>query len=357
MFNRDEGPAARSQSGYRGVWAARLRSAAGSDVHRNSGRFTARLSTTAALDAIAEVAISAANGSRSGAHHVSKGSWNRARDALGRTELVSADHHRQRFNLSWPNLLNLALRSPAQRTHLIQTWERAEDRGWGPEGAQLSIRALRAVAHVVEHSPSQLEYHETARLMEQSRRWGRRPRLPVPGLAFVVETWSGWDKALAAAGLVPVVRQRREAPSPAVETLSRCVDATGIVPTRRWFLQWCQRLDIPLGRDNVPWRDLVVRVRELRAEQGLPTPPRATSAKASPRLPTAVAPRRRATPVTLERVIWSLQRYDRLYLKPGQLPRQKDYMMAAKVDGHLVWPHFALRFGTFHELCRKAGIS
>jgi hypothetical protein len=352
------GPATRIQSDHRGCWTGALTPGAGLAPAPHPGRFVARLGLSVVLDGVAAVAFSAAAGDRDQALIVSKAAWDRARLAQERRDLPTADAISKRLRLSWSRTVALALTDASRRTTLLGQWDSPHSAEWGDDGRESAVRTLKAVAARIERIPTPFEYDYEVRAIElegQPRKAWKPLRLPLS--KYVLSTFGSWPVALEAAGLaLDPVRQRRHPAPPLVESLDRCVDEVGVLPTSRYFREWCARLDIPRPRIR-EWTALVDEVRSRRQSRGAAMPDSATSAKDSPPLPPrAVRHRRAAFMRPREEVLASLQRYGKLHLPPGEMPRQRHYLLACRQDPELIWPTQISRKGRFHELCREAGI-
>lgn len=86
-----------------------------------------------------------------------------------------------------------------------------------------------------------------------------------------------------------------------------------MIPTPAYFRQWARQKDIPLPLVG-PWLEITYHLQRRRAEEGLPTVPKATRFKDHPKLPRPVTGRlRRYFEVTKEQALESLRRYKEMY--------------------------------------------
>jgi len=148
-----------------------------------------------------------------------------------------------------------------------------------------------------------------------------------------------------------------ERPPALVDALNQFVEEVGLLPTSGYFLEWCRRKDIPTARLGGGWASMVTDLRQQRAARGARTPDCATSARNLPPLPTP-EPRVRRMEFrhSREAILISLRTYGELHRRPGEMPRQKQYLTACRKDPALIWPSGLARHGRFHDLCLEAGI-
>jgi hypothetical protein len=358
LDNAHAGPATRIQSDHRGCWTGALTPAAGLALALHPGRFVSRLGLSAVLDGLETVALSAVENDRDQALTISKAVWDRARLAQERLDLPTADAICKRVRLSWRRALALALAEASRRTTLLGQWDSSHAAEWGDDGPELAVRALKAVTARIGRIPAAFEYDYEVRAieMESQRRKAWKP-LRLPLSSYVLSTFGTWNTALVASGIaLPRAGQRRHPTPTLAESLDRCIDHVGVLPTSEYFLEWCARMDIPTPRLR-GWAGVVDEVRARRQSRGAATPDRVTPAKVSPSLPTSVVRRRRAAFLhSREEVLASLRRYGKLHLAAGDLPRQRHYLLACREDPELIWPATIGRLGRFHDLCREAGI-
>jgi hypothetical protein len=315
-------------------------------------------SLSLALDHFSGVMTTTVAGNREQALTISKAAWDRERQSHERTDLPTADAISKRVCLTWRRTLALALADPSRRTTLLGQWDSSHAAEWGGDGPELAVRTLKAVAARIGRVPTPIEYDYEVRAieMESHRLQAWRPlRLPVS--TYLVSEYGTWNAALTASGLqLPPAGQRRHPTPTLAESLDHCIEEVGVLPTSEYFLEWCARMDIPTPR-FCRWAAVVDEVRSLRQSRGAATPDEATPARSSPPLPAAVPRRRRAAFLhSREEVLVSLQRYGALHLPPGELPRQRHYLLACRQDPELIWPASITRRGRFHDLCREAGI-
>jgi hypothetical protein len=357
MFNGNEGPAARIQSDDRGAWTGALTPVSGLGPEVHPGRFVARLGLSAVLDGLATVALGAAAGDRDQALTISKSAWDRARLAQERFELPTADAIRKRLRLGWRRTVSLALAETSRRPTLLGHWSTPSFSELGDDGPESARRAVTAVAARIGRTPTPFEYDYEVRAieMECQRRKAWKP-LRLPRTPYVLSTYGSWQKALEVSGLELPARQRRHPTPMLAESLDRCIEEIGVLPTSKYFLEWCARQDIPTPRFR-RWAAVVDEVRVRRQTRGAATATKTTPAKWCPPLPARTERRRRAAFLhSREEILASLRRYGELYLLPGNIPRQRHYLLACREDPELIWPASICRRGRFHDLCREAGI-
>jgi hypothetical protein len=320
-----------------------------------SGRFVAAQTMHQLLDGVAEVATAASAKPRS----ISKSTWNASRATLNRLDLPTADAIRRRVGLPWSTVLLIAFTEPARRSRRLGTMrQRADFKG----DDEMLFAGLRLVAHRVRKPLDRLTYDvEIAKVDAERVRRGRRP-LNLPHSETVVKRLKSWVRACERAGIEP--SQPTPPPHtrarPAVELLDEFISKTGLLPSGRWFEQWCRASDIPLGRDARQWNNLVAAVRAVRASRGDETPGKAATRSELPPIPTRSgigrSSTRRPKRRTREEALDSLRLYAARHLAGGQEPRQKHYYACASKDRELLAGSTLVRLGRFQDLCREAGI-
>ena len=341
-----------------GSWTGPLRPVAGLAPAPHPGRFVARLGLGAVLDGLAAVALTDSAGDPAKALTISKAAWDLARLSQERLNLPTADAISKRVRLSWSRTLVLAQAEPSRRTTLLGQWDNHHCAEWGEDGPDLAVRALKAVAARIGRIPKAFEYDDEVRAieLESQRRKAWKP-LRLPRTTYLLSLYGNWQMALEASGLeLPPAGQRRHPTPTLAESLDRCIDGVGVLPTSQYFLAWCARMDIPTSRIR-GWATVVDEVRGRRQSRGAATPGKASSTKASPPLPAPVSRQRRAAFLhSREAALASLQRYGKLHLPAGNLPSQRHYLRACREDPELIWPASISRRGKFHDLCHEAGI-
>jgi hypothetical protein len=326
------------------------------EQRHSNGRFAAPHTVHQLLDGVADVATAA---SPEAPLAVSKNTWDAKRVALGRHDLPSANTIRRRIGLDWSEVLELAFTEPAKRSRwLAPRLKRAQFAG----GDETICSGLRLIAHRLGTPLDRLSYDlEIAKVDAERVRRGRAP-LNLPHSDTVIKRLRSWAGACELAGVEPA---RRKPPPhhrarPAVELLDEFISARGLLPYRNWFERWCRANDIPLGRDARRWDELVAAVRERRTARGEQTPAEPATRAELPTLPDKAgvgrARDRRVKRRSREDALASLRRYKERHLEPGQGPRQKHYMAAARKDRQLLAASTLERQGHFQDLCREAGI-
>ena len=230
----------------------------------------------------------------------------------------------------------------------------------------LMLKAVRAAALEIDDVVTPARYDAwhadyIARRRKRGDTWS-----VLPSAHSIANQFGSWGQALADAGLAPTAvdaglaqRGKKKAP-PAHETLDRCIDATGVLPTRSYVERWCQRMDIPLGGEMHDWPQVVRKLRDLRSHAGKWTPSEATPPRRCPDFPaqlTPAVPARATCGVkwTREKVLEGLVIYGREYLR-GARPTQRHYRAAAKGDPRLAAPSTLSRFGRIQDLFAEAGL-
>lgn len=350
----DEGPELASRS----AWAQALTAASGLAPARASGRFVSPISLGHLLDGVAEVARAAAGGDPSKVRTVSKRSWDQARLRHQGHDLPSAEAVRKRVRFPWGRVLELALSDRSDRPRLMGQWDPSHTEGWGDSGPDLALRTLRTVALRRGSAPTPFEYDVAVDSLEADSAKRKGEPLLLPSSVYVLSRFSTWSAALQESGLEAPPRLKPRHPAVALaDSLDAFVDEFGVLPTSKYFLEWCRRRDIPTTRVKIGWPNVVAELRKARDSRGVSTPKVSTASKCLPPLPPPVPRRRRmAFSHSREEVLASLRRYGDLYLVPGTLPRQRHYMAACRRDRDLVWPNAIGRYGRFHDVCREAGI-
>lgn len=331
--------------------------------HRD-GRFAAGIDLTALLAGVAEVAVAAAGGNPQRARRVSKAVFDAARTVAG-GGLPAAETIRQRVGLPWPDILECALLPVGRRSsYLTRRQNGPARRNFNDATDERAITTLQAVAHRLAPGQllTQIGYDEQVRAMElESRRWRQTTPLRLPRSVFVLDRFGqDWAAALAAAGLVNLlqpIHSTARCETPVHVTLERALDELGVIPTHGYFVRWCRANAISIPRARRWTWDVALRdLRDSRRQRGLETPALVTSGND---LPSLAAPRVKDRRIYHSRadVLASLRRYADLHLKPGDLPRQKDYLAAASADPQLIAASVLGRHGFFAQLCIDAGIS
>ncbi|HEX6539835.1 MAG TPA: hypothetical protein VF155_11715 [Candidatus Dormibacteraeota bacterium] len=349
--------------------------AAVSAVLRVNGRYATQRTLGATLDAVAAVALAAADGDLTRAQSVRKWQFDRAQRAANMS-LPGAESIRQQLGLTWAQVLRIAL-NPAERRRLALVHDPDWQLGFDGGGQDLAVQALRAVAlRVGDGAPlSQVLYDEEARRIEQeTRRWRSADPVRMPRSVFILEQFSGaWWAALEAAGLLStesgesavtqakrkrLYEQRYDQLPPVEAILEQALEELGAIPNRAYFERWCRHRGTELPPERT-WRfdEVIAALRRSRAERGLATPVAARRSRKLPPLPAGARPQPRRRGVTRGDAMASLRRYAKLYLPANTLPRQKHYMLASSGDALLLASHTLHKFGRFQDLCREAGIA
>ncbi len=333
-----------------------------SQSRTTSGQFTPDQGFHAVMDAVAQVARAAAAGDDP--HTIGRRRFNAARAEVD-ASVPTAQALVKRFGRPLHSLIDLALTETNERG--VRLGPDHDSRVHSNTPPELIFKALRACVLATGQVPLAYDWDAwTATENRRRERAGLTP-LPLPHSRFILDRFDTWGAALVAAGVIedaatlptPQSWDRKTA-RPVPESISECIDATGILPTRRWFMEWCQRMDIPVGADLKSWGKAVDACRELRRAAGKTTPATATSPKDAPPLPdqvTSDAPRRRAfgTRWTREECIAALARYGREHLN-GKPPTQRHYRACAKGDSDLPSPSTLQKHGLFQDLCTEAGL-
>ena len=296
--------------------------------------------------------------SHAGGEALSVRAFNRLRVGLD-PDLPTAQAACSRFGLSWADVRQLAA-TPANgrgQLHGVKTSGRA-DYDFDREDA---LATLRSVAHTLGKVPDRTEYdREANRRIAKSTRGGLPPAA-IPHSQTIANNLGGWTAAIEAADLQPPARRYGAGSAhpgcrPAAELVDEFVTAHGLLPIRSYFEDWCRATDIPLGRDSRDWHQVVESVRARRRERGEATPAALSPRKELPSLPAPTASmQRRAKRVTREGAIASLQLFAREYLKGGRATTRA-YRAAAITDGRLMPLNSVVRFGSWGDLRKEAGI-
>lgn len=333
-----------------------------SQSRTTSGQFIPDQGFHAVMDAVARVARAAAVGDDP--HTIGRRRFNAARADVD-ASVPTAQALVKRFGRPLHSLIDLALTETNERG--IRLGPDHESRAHRDLPPELIFKALRACVVATGQVPLAYDWDAWAKAENHRRERAGLTPLPLPHSKFILDRFGGWGAALVAAGVIedaatlptPHTWNRKTA-RPAAESISECIDATGILPTRRWFIEWCQRMDIPVGGDLQPWGEAVAACRELRRAAGKTTPATATRPKDAPPMPdqvTSDAPRRRTfgTRWTREECIAALARYGQEYLK-GKPATQRHYRACAKGDPDLPSPSTLQKHGLFQDLCTEAGL-
>lgn len=288
--------------------------------------------------------------------------YNAAQAAIG-SSAPSAQGLVKRFGMPLSRVIDMALEPAETRMVLIA--------GDGSQlvatdlPTELMLKAVRAAQLQLGTTPGAFEYDNWVERHIATRRRSGLLAYQLPRSVTIISRLGSWETALRDAGILtpedaaPNWRADRAAAPSAVETLDRCIEETGVLPARAYFIKWCRRRDIPVGRELLEWSALVDAVRLARTDRGASTPARATMTRKSPPLPDEeeCADRRRALRDywTRERCLEALRRYRDTYLR-GKPARQRHYRDCAKRDSKLPSCSTLQRHGKFQDLCREAGL-
>lgn len=313
------------------------------------------------VDRIATVLrLAAGNGNP---HGVSRDQFNRAR-ALATDPVPSAQAVCKRLKRSWTEVVQLALGPVAKRMGQgARRARRAIDREC-PDS--LLHTALKACTFALGTAPSPQAYDRWADATEARRLRRGLVANPLPHSATILSRLGDWDDALVAAGVMePRTKGRAtghpKTSRPVAELIDEFIDAVGILPTRKYFEEWCRRKDVPVGGDVRKWRQALAAARECRTRSGKSTPTVVTPAKDAPPLPAQQQIIQRVGPVvqvwTDESILEALRYYGRTYLRPGQRPTQGHFGSCSAGDPKLPSKSTLTRHGKgFQEWCREAGL-
>jgi hypothetical protein len=312
-----------------------------------TGRFAAGLGLHELLDAVAEIARSAATEAGVPPASVSKGAWDRARIATGREDVPTAEGVRKRLDRKWSDVLAVALGPPSERLRRLGV---LAGRPVFSGDKDVTLRAIVWAAQQVRHSPRPAEYDLA--IEEWNRRARRDPHRPMLPVSESILERMTWPEAIRRAGLGPLRAPGARRADPLAQLIDRCISETGVVPTKPWFRQWARLNDIRVGRQIFDqWRSSLAEALRLRRRRGEPIPGRTQQL---PELP--AAPSRRARRRTREDALRSLRVYTTRYLRAGEPPRSKHYQVSSAGDPDLVSTAVLARFGRFQDLCREAGL-
>ncbi len=327
---------------------------------RANGQFAQAAGTHDLLDQVAKIARHAA-GEHGDPHRIGKRRFNRSRLALG-VQGASPDAIRHRLGLTLADAIDMALTEAAERLNVRRQDRTGQSDRDLPE-ALIGI-LLRACRFQTGQTPSPASYNAWAKREQQARIQRGMIENHLPNAGTITTRMGSWEQALASAGIeepAPTSGLHRHAGGarPHAELLDACIDAIGCLPSRRYFAEWCKRMDEPLGRASESWSQTVKAVRALRNASGKWTPQSGLSADLCPPLPDPVEAEdgsrsRRRQRRTREEAIASLRRYGAEHLK-GR-PTQADYRACCAKDPLLLAPGTLEKFGKFQELCQEAGI-
>ena len=309
------------------------------------------------LDAVAAVALKAADGDREAAVKLTRKAWVTAARLAEHSEIPSPQAICERLHLSWSRVLELSLSEPAERPKIAASWDGSLGSPLGEEGRELALQALRSVAHQLQTVPTMGQFDEKVAAMEAGNRKRRGAvRLRLPRAVYLVKAFGSWEGALVAAGLQKGRSRRRRPTPPMLETVHLCVNEIGMIPTRGYFVRWARLKDIPLPPEY-GWLEIAYQLRSQREALKLPQVPRATRFNDCPPLPPPATGRlRRPWKVTKEQALDSLRRYKATHHDGSRFLTQKGYLEACRKDPDLIWPSSLGQFGTWHDLCQEAGI-
>jgi len=208
---------------------------------------------------------------------VSKRQFNDARRPAGAPECPEASNLCRRFASSWPALLELAFRGPTSvKTAAVRGRAKSAHEGEGVsrETALTALAIIAARLQVRTLRPT--DYEEARRALLQAARGERRralaDRLPTVGQ---FRPLGDWDELLVAAGLEGRPLAIYTPPSvPVEDAVVRFLVAQGYLPHRKEMMRFARERGFALQAVPASEYDAVhARVRALRSEQGLWTPP------------------------------------------------------------------------------------
>jgi len=214
------------------------------------GRFITEQGHHAVLDQVAEVIAVAGSGKDPRA--LGRRRYNAARQAMG-SPAPTAQGLVKRFGMPFARVIDMALEPAETRMVLVA--------GDGSQliatdmPTELMLKAVRAAHLQLGTTPGAFEYDNwVERHLAKRRRSGLLAH-QLPRSVTIISRLGSWEIALrdscilAPEDAAPNWRVDRATAPSAVETLDRCIEETGVLPTRAYFIEWCRRRDIPVGRE------------------------------------------------------------------------------------------------------------
>lgn len=195
-------------------------------------------------------------------------------------------------------------------------------------------RALRAAAYRCEGPLTMDQWDRLSRDLEAAAATAGQ-KVVLPSSHGLVGRYGTWAACLVSAGVaVPAREHPHRRARPAAETLDAFITEHAALPSRRYFVAWCQVRNIPVSpREIKRWSTVVTATRALREARGARTPEAATPPANLPRLPT---PDARNVPTPREAVLESLRVYGRRYVTASQPPRFAHYKAVSRTDTALL---------------------
>ena len=291
----------------------------------------------ATLDHVALIARHAAGGGDPA--QVSRRAFDRARIELGlRDEVPTPQGLQHRLGRPFASIVSEALAPIASRVALIGPDQPGQVQATFPD--ELMVLALVACRRGLGAVPSPADYDTwAAEFTIHRERTGAAPN-PLPHSARYVKRYGSWPRALHAAGLIDdpdAHAEQRRIPPPLAETISRCLDELGVLPSEPLLYEWARRRGVQVSREDMANATRAYeQCHTARTAEGKWTPTKRTAINKAPSLddlPDAGDGPSRRVKVggwTLDELIEAMRVYMTEYLVPGEAPRQKSYRAAAK---------------------------
>ena len=338
----------------------------GADQPRDaSGQFTHSAGVHALLDDVKVIATAAAEATEGrDPAMVGRRLFNRHREELGITRTPTAQGLEKRFDRRLSQIIRAALGDRRDIGHELGSTGPRDDYISREITEEQLVHPIKGAAFALDEIPTEHGYDVW--VQDWMRKRERRGLLanPLPSSNTIIERIGSWPEALVLAGLIrrasdlAPMRRVRKRSEPAEVILDRCIDETGVLPSRRWFEEWCKRTDTSLGSDYKPWGATVERTRARRRAAGKRTPASETSFPQCPALPPQRSTIKRASRRWTDDEILDALRtvYGPEYLK-GATPTQRHYMDASSGDDRLPSPTtIKKRFGPIQDAFRAAGL-
>ncbi len=337
-----------------------------------AGRFATDTAFHELLDAIQHIAETAAHEAGIEPRMVGRDRFNDSRHDLGLTRRCpSAQALSRKFGCPLSLILEAALGDHDDANKVIHHGAG----GWVQTAEGLPndqvVWALRAAAFAIKRPPTSTEYDEWTREWDHARGALGAFIVPTPSAATMIARFGDWSAALEAAGAIESASEyrklarRRSTADPCEQILDRCIDATGILPSRRYLEEWAKRSGVPVGKDLKPYGEAVKKCRALRDAAGKWTPAATTRADLAPPLPAQVTEdknmRRRSgghqTYWTRERILAALRdEYGAKHLD-GRQPTDGHYRALARGRRELPSAETVRHaFGTIQSAFGAAGL-
>lgn len=284
----------------------------------------------ATLDQVALIARHAAG--EGDPARVSRRVFDRARHELDLEEEVPTPQGLEhRYGQKFVALLRQALAPVSARVAMIGPDRSGQVQADFPD--RLMVLALKACERALGVVPTPGDFDTWAAEFTKEREQAGLSPNPLPHSTRFIKRYGSWPDGLHAAGLIddPAAhRARRATPPPLAETLDKCIDELGVLPSGSLLFKWAKRRGISVSQADT--RNAGVAYDACRAKreaEGKWTPEKRTPVSKAPALDDLPEINDEASSRredwTLEKIVDAMRWYLEQYVSPGQPPRQKHY--------------------------------